>query len=118
LLSPVGNKLTVFDLTNNVSETLSFQNRSNIEWVVLSPDGKTLITVDVDGFALIINMHKRVVIAHFNFKGRVSALKFSPDSLFFLVAVGQKVKIFEAPSVTKKVFSPLVLYKKYANLHT
>ncbi len=84
----------------------------------LSPDAKTLITIDVDGFALVINFLKKVVIAHFNFKGPVTAFGYSPDSRFFLVATGKKVKIFETPSVTHKVYSPMVLYKKYANLHT
>lgn len=101
-----------------MTTTLACQNRSNIERVELAPDGKTLITIDVDGFALLINFPKRVVIAHLNFKDRVTAFAFSPDSRFFLVAVGKKVKIFETPSVTHKVYSPLVLYKKYGNLHS
>jgi periodic tryptophan protein 2 len=75
--------------------------------------------VDVDGFALLINMLKRVVIAHFNFRSRVTALEFSPDNRFFIVATGTKVKIFEAPSASDfKTFAPLVLYKKYGNLHS
>ena len=86
--------------------------------MVLSPDGKILITVDVDGFALIINYQKQVVIAHFNFRDHVTALTFTPDSKFFAVATGKKLKIFESPDVTHKTFSPLVLYKKYANLHS
>jgi len=77
-----------------------------------------LITVDVDGFALIINYAKSVVIAHFNFRDPVTALTFSPDSKFFAVATGKQFKIFESPSVTQKTFSPLVLYKKYGNLHS
>jgi len=48
----------------------------------------------------------------------VTALKFSPDSKFFAVATGKKFKVFESPSVTTKTYSPLVLYKKYGNLHT
>jgi periodic tryptophan protein 2 len=45
-------------------------------------------------------------------------LEFSPDSKFFAVATGKRFKIFESPSVTHKVFSPLILYKKYGNLHS
>lgn len=101
-----------------MAQTLPFQNRSNIARVELSPDGKTLVTIDVDGFALIINFLKKVVVAHFNFKGPVSAFSFSPDSKFMFVSVGKKAKIFETPSVTHKVYSPMVLYKKYANLHS
>ena len=118
LLSPVGNKLTMFNLKNNVSRTLPFQNRSNIEKVVLSPNGKILITVDIDGFALLINYSKLVIIAHFNFHGPVTALSFTPDSKFFGVAVGKKLKIFESPNIAHKTYSPLVLYKKYGNLHS
>lgn len=84
----------------------------------LSPDGRTLITIDIDGFALIINFVKKVVIAHFNFKAPVTAFGYSPDSRFFLVATGKKVKVYETPSVTHKVYSPMILYKKYANLHS
>ena len=118
LLSPVGNKINVNNLTTNISQTLPFQNRSNIARLVLSADQRTLISVDVDGFALIINMLKKVVIAHFNFREPVTALEFSPDNKFFFVATGTKCKIFEAPSVSHKTFSPLVLYKKYGNLHS
>ena len=105
-------------MTNNISQTLSFQNRSNIDRVALSPDSKILITIDVDGFALVVNFVKRVVIAHFNFKAPVTAFAFSNDSKFFAVAMGKKFKIFESPSVTHKTFSPMVLYKKYGNLHS
>ena len=48
----------------------------------------------------------------------MTALTFSPDSKFFAVATGKRMKIFESPSVTHKVFSPLILYKKYGNLHS
>ena len=85
---------------------------------MLSPDGRILISIDVDGFALIINMIKRVVIAHFNFRDQVSAIAFSPDNKFFFVATDTKCKVFESPSIEHKTFSPLVLYKKYGNLHS
>ena len=100
-----------------MAQTLPFQNRSNIDRIALSHDKTTLITIDVDGFALIINFQKRVVIAHFNFKSPVTAIAFSPDSLFFAVANEKKVRIFETPSVTQKIYSPMVVYKKYGNLH-
>jgi periodic tryptophan protein 2 len=117
LLSPVGNKITLYNLTTNVAQTLPFQNRSNIARLALSPNGKILISVDRDGFALIVNMHRKCVLAHFNFRSEVTALEFSPDSLFFFVATGQKCKIFETPT-DSKTFAPLTLYKKYNNLHS
>lgn len=86
--------------------------------MVLSPDHRILITVDVDGFALIINFRKQVILSHFNFRAPVTALSFTPDCRFFGVATGKKCKIFETPAVDHKTFSPLVLYKKYANIHS
>lgn len=117
LLSPVGNKINLFNLTTNVAQTLPFQNRSNIAKLCLSDDGKTLISIDREGFSLIINMQRKVVLAHFNFRDEVTAMAFSPDSKFFFVACSTKAKIFETPSDIK-TFSPLVLYKKYGNLHS
>lgn len=101
-----------------MAQTLPFQNRSDIARVELSPDQRTLVTIDCDGFALFINFPKRVVVAHFNFKAPVTAFAFSPDNRFFLVATDRKVKVFETPSVDHKVYSPLILYKKYGNLHS
>ena len=118
LLSPVGNKINAFNLTTNVARTYPFQNRSNIAKLLLNHSGSMLISIDVDGFALIINMTKKVIIAHFNFRDAVTAIAFSPDDRFFFVATGTKCKIFESPSVDTKTFSPLVLYKKYGNLHS
>lgn len=84
LLSPVGNRVTVFDLVkyvdaifiqflirdfttishslraslprlcSNSSHTLPFENRTNIKHMALSPNGSLLITVD-DGAALLLN---------------------------------------------------------------
>lgn len=105
-------------MTTNIATTLPFQNRSNIARLVLSPDKRTLISIDVDGFALFINMVKKVVLAHFNFRDTVTAIEFSPDNKFFFVACDTKCKIFESPSMDHKTFSPLVLYKKYGNLHS
>lgn len=57
----------------------------------LSPDNKVLVAIDIDGFSLIINFFKRVVLTHFSFKGTVTAIKFSPDSKFLAVATGTKL---------------------------
>jgi len=70
------------------------ETRSDIQTLCLSPDNKILIAIDVDGYSLIINFYKKVVLAHFNFKGNVTAIRFSPDSKFLAVATGHKLRIF------------------------
>lgn len=46
VISPVGNRLTVFDLVNHTSITLPIQSKYNIRRLALSPNGQILITSD------------------------------------------------------------------------
>lgn len=46
VLSPVGNRVAVFDLANNKSRTLSIEHRKNIARIALSPNGNLLLTID------------------------------------------------------------------------
>ena len=64
LLSPVGNRVTVFDLVNHSSSTLPFENRKNIKRMALSHDSRILITVDEDGRCLVINLPQKIVLCH------------------------------------------------------
>ena len=87
--------------------------------IKLSADCSTLIVIDQDGHALFVNFQKQVVITRFNFHGQVTACEFSPDGKFFAVAIeGAKLRVFESPDVTEKIFAPLIVYKKYGNLHS
>jgi periodic tryptophan protein 2 len=51
LLSPVGNKVTAFDLKNGFTNTLPVEARSNIALIEVSPDSKFLILVDIGRFS-------------------------------------------------------------------
>jgi len=116
LLSPVGNRITVFDLINNTSFTLPFENRINIKHIALSPNGNLLISVDEDGRALLVNFHKGVVLSHFNFKNVVRCLRFSPDGHHFAVSYGEYVRVWRTPSAHKE-FAPFVLLRTYGGHH-
>lgn len=56
LFSPIGNKVKVIDLESNTTSTLNLETRSDISNLAISPDSKVLVAVDVDGYALIINL--------------------------------------------------------------
>ena len=47
--------------------------------VVSSVDVCAECKISTDGRALIVNLHKKAVLHHFNFKERVYDLKYSPD---------------------------------------
>jgi len=112
LLSPVGNRVSVFDLENSKSVTLPFETGNNIACVALSPDKKVLITADEDGRALLINYRKGVVLNHFNFKAKVTTIVFSPCGKYFAASHGKQVQVWATPSLNRE-FAPFVLHRTY-----
>ncbi|MCJ1312547.1 hypothetical protein MMC25_006221 [Agyrium rufum] len=120
LLSPVGNRITVFDLINNKSHTLPFAHRQNIAQIALAPKGNLLLSVDESGQSILSNLQRRVALYHFSFKSRVSALKFSPSGRHIAAGVGRFIEIWHTPSgpdVTSEEaleFAPFVRHRVLA----
>lgn len=114
LYSPVGNRLSVFDLVRNVSFTLPFETRKPIARVAISPANTSLVLVaDEDGHALLINVHRRALLAHMNFKLPVRDAQFSPDGQYLGVTHGTQVQVWRTPSVLVREFAPFVLHRTY-----
>lgn len=115
LLSPVGNRVSVFDLVHNKSFTLDYEHRKNIATMDLNRQGTLLISVDQDGRAILVNFRSRTVLHHFNFQDRCYKIKFSPDGKWFAVTVGRFLQIWKTPSVTEdRQFAPFVRYRVHA----
>ncbi|GJJ14935.1 hypothetical protein Clacol_009205 [Clathrus columnatus] len=117
VLSPVGNRVSVFDLVANKSWTLPFQNRRNIAAIALSPDGNVLISVDDGGSALLVNFRRGTVLHHFNFKKKVNAIAFSPDGKFIAVTHVNHVQVWRTPNHLVREFAPFVLHREYTGHH-
>ncbi|RQM08630.1 hypothetical protein DH86_00000342, partial [Scytalidium sp. 3C] len=98
LFSPVGNRVTVFDLVNNKSHTLPFAHRKNIARIGLTPRGNLLLSIDEDGRAVLTNVLRRIALHRFSFKSPVSALAFSPSGQYFAVGIGRKIEVWHTPS--------------------
>ncbi|POY71835.1 hypothetical protein BMF94_5196 [Rhodotorula taiwanensis] len=113
VISPVGNRVSVFDLVTNKSRTLAFENRKNIARIALSPDANVLISVDEDGRAVLVNFKRSTVLHHFNFKKPVRDIKFSPDGKFIAATHGSKVQVWQTPSHLAREFAPFVLHREY-----
>ncbi|KAH9090244.1 hypothetical protein LEN26_018928 [Aphanomyces euteiches] len=116
LLSPVGNRITMFDLINNASRTFAFEGRKNIQSMAISHDSRLLIAVDEDGHSLLINLKKAIVLYRFNFKAPVRAIRFSPDDRYIAVSHGTKIQVWKAPGL-KREFAPFVHHRTYAGHH-
>ncbi|KAF2801740.1 WD40 repeat-like protein [Mytilinidion resinicola] len=119
LLSPVGNRVSVFDLVNNKSYTLPFAHRRNIARLALNPRGNLLLSVDEDGRAILTNLPRRVALYHFAFKGEVTALSFAPSGRHFAVAIGRRVEVWHTPSTPDVAdgdleFAPFVRHHSHA----
>ncbi|KAK5164605.1 U3 snoRNP protein [Saxophila tyrrhenica] len=127
LLSPVGNRVTVFDLINNKSHTLSFAHRTNVSRIALHPNGQLLLSVDEQGHAILSHFRRRIVLYHFSLKGAVTALVFSPCGRYFAVAIGRKIEVWKTPSTPGGgnedddggglEFAPFVRHRQYAGHH-
>lgn len=115
LLTPVGNRVTYFDLINSKSFTFTYQHRKNIARIALNKQGTLLISVDEDGRAILVNFISRVVLHHFNFKGVVHDLQFSTDGHYFAAGVDRFVQIWKTPEYSEeRQFAPFVRHRNYA----
>eukprot|EP00729_Bicosta_minor_P012335 gene12335-30732_t len=112
IISPVGNRVSVFDLVGNTSSTLPFECSRNVERLVLSPDGLLLMMIDAEGRALLVNFQRKALLHRFNFKAKVHDIKFSPCGKYFAVTHGKQVHVWQTPMSTRE-FAPFVLYRKY-----
>ncbi|KIK25932.1 hypothetical protein PISMIDRAFT_676441 [Pisolithus microcarpus 441] len=117
LLSPVGNRVSVFDLVNNKSRTLPFQNRKNISRIALSPDASILISVDEGGRALLVNFKRGVVLHHINFKKPVKDVSFSPDGKYIAVTHDSHLQVWRTPNHLVREFAPFTLHRTYTGHH-
>ncbi|CAI5638495.1 unnamed protein product [Oreochromis niloticus] len=121
VISPVGNRISVFDLKklcfyslpcSNTSETLPFSTTKNITCVGLSPDGSLAIVVDEDGAAVLVSLITRAILHHFHFHKPVSSIRFSPDGRKFIVTKENVALMYHAPG-KKREFNAFVLDKSY-----
>jgi periodic tryptophan protein 2 len=120
LISPVGNRITIFDLVQDKSTTLPFTHRNPISRLALHPSGSLLLTVDSTGRAILSHVPRRIAIYHFSFRATVTALAFAPSGRHFAVATGRNVEVWHTPSSPDVggdsgiEFAPFALHRRYA----
>ncbi|XP_022092797.1 periodic tryptophan protein 2 homolog [Acanthaster planci] len=112
IISPVGNRISKFDLKNNKSETFPIEARMNISCVALSPDGMTCIIVDEEGTAMLCSLVSKTVLHHLHFHQPVSAVKYSPDGKKIALTKERLAQVYHAPGSTRE-FNPLLLHRTY-----
>ncbi|KAK6849635.1 hypothetical protein PG995_013468 [Apiospora arundinis] len=118
LFSPVGNRVSVFDLVNNKSHTLPFAHRKNIARIGLTPRGNLLLSVDDEGHAILTNVPRRVSLYHFSFRSQVTALSFSPSGRHFAVGLGRKIEVWQVPSTPDANADGMMEFAPFVRHHT
>ena len=113
LFSAVGNRISVFELTQHSSYTLPVECRSDVYRMVVNRASTQLLAIDREGRAVVINIARRIGLHRFNFKGIVRDVKYSPDDLWIAVALGARLQIWHAPP-PRHDLTPFVLHNTLA----
>ncbi|XP_053684791.1 periodic tryptophan protein 2 homolog [Sabethes cyaneus] len=113
VISPVGNRITIFDLKNNKSHTLSLESQYNYSALDLSPNGGILVAVNEVGDAQMISMISYTVVYRYKFRSEVKALRFSPDGKYFAACVNNAVIVFRAPSELNGAYSSFEVQRAF-----
>ncbi|XP_014478920.1 PREDICTED: periodic tryptophan protein 2 homolog [Dinoponera quadriceps] len=109
VISPVGNRITIYDLKNNKSMTLPVESRYNYVTIDISPNGSILVAINEDGETHIISLMSKIILHKYRFKGRPKRVKFSPDGKYFAVCKGGGVFVFNAPCLQSGDYNPFVM---------
>ncbi|KAJ1517951.1 hypothetical protein HMI54_003244 [Coelomomyces lativittatus] len=112
LYSPIGNRVSCFDLKSSKCFTFNHENRIDASTIAVSPSNHLLITIDKNGHALLLNVYRRTLIGSHHFKGRVHDLQFAPHGQSMLVTLGHHLQLWKTPG-GMRAFQPMVLLKTY-----
>jgi periodic tryptophan protein 2 len=119
LLSPVGNRVTIFDLVKDKSTTLPFAHRAPIARLALHPSGSLLLTADSSGRGILSHITRRITLYYFTFRAPLAALEFSPCGRYFAAAHGRQIEVWHTPSSPEASseggldFAPFVRHRAY-----
>ncbi|XP_011146002.1 periodic tryptophan protein 2 homolog isoform X2 [Harpegnathos saltator] len=113
VISPVGNRITIYDLKNNKSTTLPVESRFNYVTIDISPNGGMLVAVNADGEIHVISMISKVILHKYRLKGHPKRVKFSRDGKHFAVCKGGGVFVFNAPRLQCGDYNPFVMTRAF-----
>lgn len=126
LVSAVLNRIQIVDLKTVTVRTLPVETRSNI--CVLALCEPLLVAVDVQGYALLINYHRGIVLHRFHASGKqqgnnsksraVRCIEFSPSGQYLAIGTGKHVQVWiMTPPNNMQSFAPLQLHRTYTGLN-
>lgn len=112
IYSPVGNKVSIFDLKNNTSRTMPLETQYNINAMTLNYEGTHLMVSTEGDTVLYVNLATETVI-HTMAIGSVSNIQFSPDGTFVAVTPDNRLQLHEIGSFVQNIFRPFHITKTF-----
>ncbi|XP_044259190.1 periodic tryptophan protein 2 homolog [Tribolium madens] len=113
VISPVGNRISIFDLKNDKVTTLPIESRFNYTALDLSPNGCSLIAINEEGEAHWISLISQTIVHKYRFKRKVRAVKFSPDGKHFAVCKENNVFVFKAPGPLSGEYNAFIMERVF-----
>lgn len=114
VISPIGNKLSIFDLKNNVSKTLDIECKFNIKKVSISPSGFHLLAADERGDVHFVHLLSEVKVYTFRSNKTIGAVQWSPDATRIATCRENDLQIHDTRTWFKnKSFNPFSLERTY-----
>lgn len=109
VLSPVGNKISCFDLKNNRSSTLPIESRFNYTSLAISPNGVTLLAVNEEGEVHLISLISKTILRKLRTNRTIKSVQFSPDGKYFSITKESNVLVYRAPGPSSRDYGPFAL---------
>ncbi|CAD6188182.1 unnamed protein product [Caenorhabditis auriculariae] len=113
VISPVGNKLSLFDLKNNVSRTLALETSYSIYSVAINVSGTHMALADQKGQVHYINMRSETVLYKYSSCRKIKSLQFSPNGRMLAVCRDNDLQLFELSLTENQMFHPFSLFRTY-----
>ncbi|CAI2348929.1 unnamed protein product [Caenorhabditis sp. 36 PRJEB53466] len=113
VISPIGNKLSIFDLKNNVSRTVDVGCNFSIKSTAISPSGTHMLAADERGDVHYINLVTETKIFTFRSNRTIKSLQFSPDGKKIAVGRERDLQIQEIGRIEEQAFHPFHLMRTY-----
>ncbi|CCD71885.1 Periodic tryptophan protein 2 homolog [Caenorhabditis elegans] len=114
VISPIGNKLSIFDLRNNTSKTLDIDCNYNIKRLSISPSGYHLLASDERGVVHFVHLLSEFKIYTFRSNKPIGSLQWSPDATRVAICRENDLQIHEfGKSIENKVYNPFSLSRTY-----
>ena len=114
LLSPIGNRINLYNFENNTLKQIRFQAHADITYQQVCNRDRLLVVADAHNYAHLFNLPKQRKIASLRFKQPISKIRFSHNNNVFVLQSGRYLYIYQTPKfIGAPLHNGFVLLKKY-----